>query len=99
LIGCGDCLSEREIFTSGLTYPQKMSRESAAIELLRRSSVFSRIARKYLIFKGFQHYAAGLPGARLLTLDGRSWGARATFPTKLSTDSVIKFKSLFKSCT
>jgi hypothetical protein len=51
-----------------------MTRDSAAIELLRRSSVFSRISRKYLIFKGFQHYAAGLPGARLLTLDGRSWG-------------------------
>ena len=99
LIGCGDCLSEREIFTPGSTYPQKMTRGPAAIELLRRSSVFSRISRKYLIFKGFQLYAAGLLEARLLTLDGRSWGALATFPTKLSTDSVIKFKSLFKSCT
>ncbi len=76
-----------------------MTRESAAIELLRRSSVFSRITRKYLIFKGFQLHAAGLAEALLLTLEGLSWGVMATFPTKLSTDSVIKFKSLFKSCT
>jgi hypothetical protein len=99
LIGCGDCLSKREIFTLGLTYPQKMTRESAPIELLRRSSVFSRITRKYLIFKGFQLHAAGLAEAWLLTLEGLSWGGMATFPTKLSTDSVSKLKSLFKSCT